>query len=228
MRTILVRGAALAAVVLLLGLLWLLTARQLSELIDTVATVRVASLAPSPFAWNGTWLQFGPPLGNLRENLVGRMPEIDPQFRTLDLTGPGPVYAPAAQIFIDAEGRLVLAVAGKNFVLAKRTGRYLSVGADDPEAPEFAAEPGDSAALVIERSLVAWPTPFEINFVGLGGTATTWKRRVYYRLSWAKASGARLAMTWAGEQPYDEVNLWRAPGSFLIKVDIRDVPQTRR
>jgi hypothetical protein len=90
----------------------------------------------------------------------------------------------------------------------------------EPDLPEYPAEPGDSASLVIERGLLAWPTPFEIDFVGMGGTATTWERHVYYRLSWVKASGARLSMAWAGEQPYDGVNLWRALGSFLVNVDI--------
>jgi hypothetical protein len=61
-------------------------------------------------------------------------------------------------------------------VLAARTGTYLPVEFGGPDMPEFAAEPGDSASLVIERSLLAWPTPFEINFVGMGGTATTWER----------------------------------------------------
>jgi len=219
MRSILIRGGAALAAALLLGLLWLLTARHLSELVDAVATVRVASLSPSPFGWDGISLQFGPPIGDVSEDLVGQMPGIDPQFRGLDLTGPGPLYGPAAEIAVDGEGRLALSAAGKSFVLAAQTGRYLPVDPGDPAMPEFAAEPGDSASLVIERSALAWPTPFEFNFLGIGGTATTWKRHVYYRLSWVKASGARLSMVWAGEQPYDGVNLWRAPGSFLIKVE---------
>src|SRR5215471_18715626 len=73
----------------------------------------------------------------------------------------------AAGIAVDAAGRLVLSAGGKSFVLAARTDSYLPVDAGDPKMPEFAAEPGDSASLVIERSLLAWPTPFEINFVGL-------------------------------------------------------------
>ena len=143
MRSILIRGAA--AVVLLLGLLWLVMARQLSELLDTVTTVRVASLSPSPFGWNGTWLQFGPPLGDVGENLIGRLRAIDPQFRTLDLTGQGPLYGSAAEIAVDAEGKLVLSASGKSFVLAARTGSYVSGDAGDSDMPEFAAELGDSA-----------------------------------------------------------------------------------
>jgi len=219
-----IRSGAAVAAVLVFGLLWLAMASRLSELVDGVATVRVASLSPSPFGWNGTWLQFGPPIGDVSENLVGRMPAIDPQFRSLDLTRPGPSYGPAAEIVVNADGRLVLSAGGKSFVLAASTGGHLPVDAGAPDMLEFAAEPGDSASLVIERSLFAWPTPFEINFVGMGGTATTWKRRVYYRLSWVKASGARLSMLWIGEQPYDGVNSWRAPGAFLEKVEIREPP----
>lgn len=217
MRSKAIRSGAAVAAVLLLGLVWLVMARPLSELVDGVATVHVASLSPSPFGWNGTWLQFGPPIAKVSENLVGRMPGVDPQFRSLDLTRPGPFYGSAAKIVADAEGRLVLSAAGKNFVLAARTGSHLPGGSD---MPEFAVEPGDSVSLVIERSMLSWPTPFAINVVGMGGTATTWKRHVYYRLSWAKASGARLSMVWAGEQPYDAVNLWRAPGLSLIAVEI--------
>lgn len=218
-----IRSGAAVAAALLFAVLWLALARHLSELVDDVATVRVASLSPSPLGWNGTWLQFGPPIGDVSENLVGRMSGIDPQFRSLDLTQPGAFYGPAAEIVVDADGRLVLSAGGKGFVLAARTGGDFPVDPGGPDMPEFAAEPGDSASLVIERSSLAWPTPFEINFVGLGGTATTWKRHVYYRLSWVKASGARLSMLWAGEQPYDDVNLWRAPGAFLKKVEIHQV-----
>jgi hypothetical protein len=217
MRTMLLRSGAAVAALLLLGLLWLVMARHLAELVDGVATVRVATLSPSPFGWNGTWLQFGPPIGKVHENLIGRMPSIDPQFRSLDLTAPGPLYGPAAEIEVDAADRLVLSAGDKSFVLGTRTGKHLAV---DPDLPEYAAEPGDSASLVIERGLLAWPTPFEINVVGMGGTATTWERQVNYRLSWVKASGARLSLLWSGVQPYDGINLWRAPGTFLVKVEI--------
>jgi hypothetical protein len=224
MRSMAMRCGAAAAAVLLLGLLWLAKARDLSEIVDAAATKPVARLSTSPFGWNGFWLQFGPPLGFVGERLVGRAPGIDPQFRSLDLTGPGPLYAAGADLNIDAEGRLTLSHGGKSFVLGARTGGHIQAEAGDEEIAEFASDPGDKAALVIERSLLAWPTPFEIDFVGLGGTDMTWKRHVYYRLTWVKASGARLSMTWAGEQSYDSANLWRAPGSFLTKVEIRDAP----
>jgi hypothetical protein len=221
MRAMLIRCGLAATAIILLGVSWLVTARQLSELVDAVWVVRVASLSPSPFGWNGTWLQFGPPLGDVSENFVDRLPGIGPQFRSLDLTGPGPLYGRAANLVADTEGRLVLSAGGKSFVLGARTGGHVPIEAADPEMPEFAAEPGDEATLFIEQSLLAWPTPFEINFVGMGRTATTWRRHVYYRLSWVKTSGARLLILWVGEQPYDGVNLWRAPAANLTQVEIR-------
>ena len=136
MRLMLFRGGVAVAALLLLGVLWLATARRVSELIDRVTTVRVASLSPSPFGWNGSWLQFGPPIGHVRENLVGQTPDIDPQFRSLDLTGPGPLYGRAAEITFDAAGRLVLSAGGRSFTLGIRTGRQLRTDAGDPDMPE--------------------------------------------------------------------------------------------
>lgn len=221
MHAFLIRGGMVVAVAVILGIVWLVTARQLSELVDAVTTVRVANLSPSPFGWNGVWLQFGPPLGDVKESLVGRMPGIDPQFRGLSLTGPGPNYGLAAEIAVNAGGRLVLSAGGKSFVLGARTGKDLPTDAGDHDMPEFAAEPGDRASLVIERSMLAWPTPFEFNVVGMGGSNKSWERHVYYRLSWVKASGAQLDMLWVGEQPFYGADLWGAPGSFLTTVEIR-------
>src|SRR5579872_5727069 len=108
MPSMLFRGGAAVGALLLLGLLWLVMARHLTELVDRVSTVRVAQLSTSPFGWNGTWLQFGPPIGKVAEALVGRVPGIDPQFRSLGLTGPGPLYGRAAEIAVDGGGRLAL------------------------------------------------------------------------------------------------------------------------
>jgi hypothetical protein len=132
MRAMLIRGGLAATAILLLGVSWLVTARQLSELVDAAWVVRVASLSPSPFGWNGTWLRFGPPLGGVSENFVDRLPGIGPQFRSLDLTGPGPLYGRAANLAVDTEGRLVLSAGGKSFVLGARTGGHVPIEAADP------------------------------------------------------------------------------------------------
>jgi hypothetical protein len=90
------------AAILLLGLLWLANARQVSQLIDTVATVRVARFSPSPFGWNGTSFQLaaGQPHG-----AAGRAAARDRPGIT-DLTGPAPLYVSAAQVAVNAVGML--------------------------------------------------------------------------------------------------------------------------
>jgi len=224
MNAALVRAGAALAGLLLLGAAWFALARPLSVLVDALGTAPVASLSTSPFGWNGVWLQFGPPRGGLRTPFVLHMPGIDPQFRALGLTGPGPQYGAAATLGEDPGGRLNLSSGRKRFTLGVRSGRSVPAEGDDPATPEFVAESGDQTSLTIERSLLAWPAPFVLNVVGFGGGGATWKRHVYYRLSWIKASGARLSMLWEGEQPYDPVNLWGAPGAFLTNVDIREAP----
>lgn len=214
-------GIALAAF-LALGVLWLAFGRQLSVLLDRGTVVRVASLSPSPFGWNGVWLQFGPPLGSVEPGFVGRSPGIEPDFRSLDLTGPGPLYGPAAEIAVGADGKLALSAGGRSLVLGVRAGTFPSFGGD-ADMPGFAAEPGDTASVTIDRSMLAWPTPFDLNF--MTGQSPTWKRHVHYSLSWVKVSGARLDMFWVFEQGYDGVNLWRAPGfEGLMRVEIHPAP----
>src|SRR5262249_34099515 len=62
----------------------------------------------------------------------------------------------------------------------------------------FVPEPGDAVAFVAERSLLAWPTPLDLNF--MTGHSPSWKRNVYYRLSWRKPSGATLDLVWRYQQ----------------------------
>src|SRR5450432_2571480 len=61
-------------------------------------------------------------------------------------------------------------------------------------------EPGDQARFRIERSMLSWPTPLEINF--MSGHSPSWKRHLYYRLIWEKPAGGRLEMVWRYEQYY--------------------------
>lgn len=83
--------------------------------------------------------------------------------------------------------------------------------------------PGDKARLRIERSLLSWPTPLAMNF--MTGYAPSWKRNLYYRLSWEKPDGGRLEMVWRYEQYYYDhwaSGFMTRPGTTgLIRVDIR-------
>ena len=80
---------------------------------------------------------------------------------------------------------------GQSFVLGSHA---VAISGGDDDIPGFAAEPGDAASLIIDRSALIWPTPFDFNF--MTGRSPSWKRHLYYRLSWRKASGARLDVLW--------------------------------
>ena len=140
--------------------------------------------------------------------------------RVLNLQAPD--YARAAQLRVDADGRLILSAGGQNFTFGPRAAAVAAGGFD---APGFAAEAGDTASLVIEHSWVAWPTPFDFNF--MTGHSPSWRRAVYYRLAWTKPSGARLGLTWRFEQPYYPADGWTADlvrdgWSGLVEVAIND------
>jgi hypothetical protein len=188
MRSLLIRGAV--AVVVLIGLtgLWLLTAHRLSLLIDRAFTIPVASAPSTPVGWNGVYLQFSDHI--------------------LDLEGPGPGYLPVATVTVDAQNRLSLAAHGQNLMLGSRAG-VLPTGETPPSPiPAYAAQPGDVASLTLTRSWLSWPV-FETDF--MTGNAPSWKRDLYYRLSWKKPSGARLDMLWRFEQGYYPQYGWLAP-----------------
>ena len=208
--------------VVLLAVVWLFTARSLSRLVDHVFTVPMASLRASPMGWNGTYLQFG----------ASRPGQIGPDGWTgaallrgshiLDLEGPDD--RPAATLNVDPMGRLVLAAGGRTFTVGVRSG---ALPGDERPVPAYAAEPGDTTSLTIEHSWLSWPTPFETNF--MTGYVPSWRRHLYYRLTWMKASGARLDMLWRNGQGFDRDNGWNPSGEpddppGLLRVKITPTP----
>jgi hypothetical protein len=125
----------------------------------------------------------------------------------------------------DAMHRIVLTNGRESFVLGPRTSPV------DPRgrpAIGFAAEPGDEVRLTSRRSLLSWPTPFEIRI--LGGRSPWWKRYVYYRLVWTKPTGSKLGMLWRYEQQYYSAQDWTKPEMMwnsqtgLLSVDIDPDP----
>jgi hypothetical protein len=88
-------------------------------------------------------------------------------------------------------GHLAIAIDSRSFALAPR-------------------EPADEVAFTARRSVLSWPVPpFQISI--LGTRSPRWKRYVYYRLTWRKPSGARLAMFWRYEQQYYSDTGWGEP-----------------
>src|ERR1700730_6928302 len=66
-----------------------------------------------------------------------------------------------------------------------------------PDIP-FAADDGDEVVFSRDRSLIAWPTPFEMNW--MTGHSPSWRRNLYYRLHWHKRSGESFDLVWRLEE----------------------------
>ena len=126
---------------------------------------------------------------------------------------------PAPSIGTTKNDQLALADRGKVFAF----------GPVRTEAENLATVPpaGDDASIEIRRSILNWPTPFEVNF--MTGHSPSWKRHLYYRVRWKKSSGASLEMLWRYEQFFYPGNGWasgfmtREGSTGLIRVDIKEV-----
>jgi hypothetical protein len=107
-----------------------------------------------------------------------------------------------------------------------RFGRLLATTRDDVGDVVFAFAPDldEKASFTLERSLISWPTPLEVNFMA-GGPVALWRRHLTYRLLWRKGSGAQLEMVWCYRQDFISSDGWRDvwPNSVagLTRVDIR-------
>jgi hypothetical protein len=111
---------------------------------------------------------------------------------------------------------------GHQFVI-ETAGHAIALGPVEKPTGVVRPEPGDKARFGIRHSMLSWPTPLEINF--LSGQSPSWKRHVYYQLSWEKPDGGRLEMVWRYEQWFYENwasgFMTRAGSTGLIRVDIR-------
>ena len=163
-------------------------------MIDRIYTVPLATLQASPIGWNAPDLSVGPHIPSLKG---------------------------LASLTVDPNNRLILTAAKRTIVLGIRAGTI--PGSEQP-IPAYAAEPGDTASLTLERSWLSWPTPFEMNF--MTGYTHSWRRHLYYRLKWEKASGERLDMLWHFEQGFHRDDGWNQANTDesqtgLIRAEIR-------
>jgi hypothetical protein len=212
------RGALAAVVLAALCGAWYFAAEKLSLAADRIHTAPMQFVQASPFGWNGTSLQFEAAIPGLL-GLTGFNSGAPLRGEhLLGLTGRGPDYKQVATLEMDGNGKLVLSDGNRAFVLGASAG---TIEGDDGPVPAFAAEPGDTASLTLERSLLGWPIPPSLAGTYLSGAPTTWARHLYYRLFWTKPSGARLVMVWRCEQEYERINGWHNLGAEeLIKVEI--------
>ena len=199
MRKIVITLAVLIAVVIAFLATWIFCGRQISLLLDRFGTIEVTSARINSIAYQGNGTG-----GILHVN--------DLELSLNDRNGPAP------SIGTTKNDHLALADRGKVFAF----------GPVRTEAENLATVPlaGDDASIEIRRSILNWPTPFEVNF--MTGHSPSWKRHLYYRVRWKKPSGANLEMLWRYEQYFYPGNGWasgfmtRQGFTGLIQVEIKN------
>ena len=199
MRKILITLAIVIAFVIALLAIWIFGGRQISLLLDRFETIETTSARIHSLAYEGSGTG-----GILRVNDLG--------LSLNERNGPAP------SIGTTKDDQLGLANGGKVFAFgpARSQAENLAV----------VASADDDAFIEIRRSILSWPTPFDLNF--MTGQSPSWKRHLYYRLLWKKSSGAQLEMLWRYEQYFYPANGWasgfmtRAGSTGLIEVGIKE------
>ncbi|MGC2626939.1 MAG: hypothetical protein WA269_08890 [Candidatus Udaeobacter sp.] len=199
MRKILVTLGILIAIGIAILASWIFGGRQISLFLDRFGTIEMASARIDSIGYEGSGTG-----GLLHVNDLG--------LSLNDRNGPIP------SIGTTKTDQLALADQGKVFAF----------GPVRPEAENLATVPsaGDDALIEIRRSILNWPTPFEVNF--MTGHSPSWKRHLYYRVRWKKSSGATLEMLWRYEQYFYPGNGWasgfmtRQGSTGLIRVNIKE------
>lgn len=172
-------------VFVVLMIAWLWAGRTLTLAVDWMVPFPVRSLAASPLSYRGIDFHLG----------GERLTVIMLNHEHADL-----------QVATDRQNRVVLSMGRDAFVLGPRTN---PVDPKDPLNVDFAADSGDQVRLTAHESLLSWPNPFEVNW--LGGSVARWKKYVYYWLVWTKPTGARLEMRWRYQRDYYQRTGWTEP-----------------
>jgi hypothetical protein len=178
------------------AIIWLVVGRQLSTVLDRFVTVRLRTLPVSPLSCRFGTILIGDVLLSLSATPGER----------------------AIAVECDASDRVVVSVDGRALVLGALI--RSSPGSD------FAPDQGDQLSLTVDRSLLSWPTPLDLNF--MTGHSPSWKRNLYYRLRWTKASGASFTAVWRFEQYFYGSDGWtggmmtRAGSTGLIQAEIEN------
>ena len=135
---------------------WILAGRQLVQLVDHVAPGPAETLPIGRYQYGVTELTIGD----------AKMELFDTNEIPVDI-----------RYDVNAAGRLTLHTQGKAFPLGTRIG---PPRADGLPAIPFTSDEGDVVTFTRDRSLLAWPTPFEMNW--MSGHSPSWRRNAYYRL----------------------------------------------
>jgi hypothetical protein len=179
MRAIIIKSFV---VLIAVAIAWVFGARPLALIVDRFYTAPLSSLPVSPLAYSLDTLW----IGDLSFSL-------SPDVRPIEV-----------RVGCGSANRVILSSGGRLFALGTCTRRMPARTGEF----QFVPDPGDDVSLVVSRSVISWPTPFELNF--MTGAAPSWKRDLYYQLRWKKPSGAQLAMVWRFEQGFSHDDGWTA------------------
>ena len=205
MRRIILKTLLLFLSLGALGLIWIFGGRHIALVLDRLGTAEVEKIPIAELSYQGATS------GGLFR-MGGEM---------LSTTGTDNRPFPLS-IMPDANNKLILAISGQSFPLGE-----LAPGSAPESAATFTVRPekDDEASLIVRRSFLSWPTPFDFNF--MTGHSPSWKRHRYHQLVWKKRSGAKLEMLWRYEQYFYPTDGWSA-GSMtregntgLIKAEIK-------
>ena len=203
MRRILILLMIFAVSAAALAALWIFRGREISSFTDRYWTVETKSAPIRSIAYEG--------------NGTGGMLICDGVTFSLNEATPGL----SLSVGSTKDGQLALASGGKVFPLGP-----LKSGSEDTRERLATAPPsGDQALVITRRSILCWPTPFDINL--MTGQSPSWKRNIYNEILWKKTSGANLRMLWRYEQFFYPGNGWvgglmtREGSTGLIRVQIK-------
>ena len=193
-------GLIIAAIVLAVGAVWLFGGRQIVLMLDALATADHAPPVSAPvIVVESGWLRIGDtPLSLARDG--------ESQTISIDAADGAPV---------------VLHADGKDFTLG-------TIGArEEPYNVVVTPDPGDTVSYTVTHSVIAWPTPLELNF--MTGKSPGQKRNVYYTLTWQKQNGAELELVWRYEQwcyeDWASATMINTGATGLIRTTIRPAAQ---
>jgi hypothetical protein len=202
MRRILILLAILAVGAAALAVLWVFRGREISSFVDRYWTMETDSVPIQSIRYEGSGTG-----GILIVNGVSL--SLDDLRSDLTLS-----------VGSTKDNQLALASSGKVFPF----GPLKTTSDDASERLAAAPPPGDQAYLASRRSVLSWPTPFDLNF--MTGQSPSWKRHMYQEIRWKKSSGANLEMLWRYEQFFYRGNGWtsgsmtREGSTGLIRVEI--------
>ena len=203
MRKILSLIVIIIALLATVSTLWLFYGQALSLFVDRFQTIEISST----------------PIRSLRYEGTGKGGVLVLNDRRLDLA-PGSSQIPPPDIGTTKDNQVALSLGGKVFAF----GPVLTSAAGTDGTLTTTLQAGNDAALVVRRSALSWIEPFNFNF--MTGQSPTWRRHVYYQLTWKKASGGKLEMLWRYEQYFYPTNGWasgfmtRENSTGLVRIDV--------